>query len=140
MNLSPVNSSRGAPMGRPEQHNHSASGLTFELEWVPFIDGGYDAGGAYWGAPDNLYCAQADDEADGVCFFLRAASREEAMNSVVKPIYLNCTFEPENGSLIKQAIKFLEDYADGEEETELSDDAQLEADDLKAILEEKGLT
>ena len=138
MNLSPVNSSRGAPMGRPEQHNHNATGLVFELEWVPLTDGAYDCGGAYWGGPANLYCAQADE--GEVTLYIRAASRETAKQAV-EMLYPRSTFLPVNGSLIKQTIKFLEDCInrEGLHESHL---ASVEEDisDLQSELDERGLT
>ena len=38
---------------------------------------GYDAGGAYWGSPSNIWCAFSTDDA-AVEIFTRACDREEA--------------------------------------------------------------
>lgn len=130
-------------MGRPEQHAYGCDGIVFELEWAPFTDGGYDAGGAYWGTPDNLYAAVGtlDGELVVECF-LRADYREQATASLLAD-YPDCTVLPENGSLIKQMIEFLEEYVDrskekGDETADLAD-AEQEIDDLCGLLEEKGL-
>lgn len=70
-------SPRGAPMGR---HSDPASGvpaLPVNLDAVP-LDGGYDAGGAYWGDHLSLFCAWVEPAATGWRLFVRAASRREA--------------------------------------------------------------
>ncbi len=100
--LPEVDSSRGAPMGRPSMHvcPDDALHLKFSLERVPLIDGAYDEGGAYWGAPDNLYHAQcaAHDAKFGsegdieIDFFLRADSRAKA-KADVRDMYPNATFK-----------------------------------------------
>ena len=48
------------------------------LRRVPFVDQCYDRGGAYWGAPANLWCAW-NDECE---FFVRSNSRHEAKQEV----------------------------------------------------------
>lgn len=84
--LSDVGCSRGAPMGRrnvcemlPEE-----VGKVY-LQLVPFVDGDYDRGGAYWGAVRGqwlwrAYCEQENtkEEIDVFDQFLRAKSREQA--------------------------------------------------------------
>ena len=66
----------GSPMGRrdvpPGEDNPQLC-----LQRVPFIDGCYDRGGAYWGGPANLWCAS--DRDGQVWLFVRAGSRAEAM-------------------------------------------------------------
>lgn len=63
----------GAPMGRREStEGADARARCFRLR---FIDGCYDEGGAYWGAPANVYCATNDE---GLLLFCRADSRKEA--------------------------------------------------------------
>jgi len=63
MKLSNVSSKYGAPMGRPNtlpDDTEAPIELTlYELAWV---DGDYDAGGAYWGGSDreHIYCADGD--------------------------------------------------------------------------------
>lgn len=144
MELSKVSTKFGAPMGR---HSHGAGGLddvVFELEWVPLTDGAYDVGGAYWGGPDDLYCAigTLDDEEVAV-HYLRAADRDDAWAKLQPEMgYENCTLLPENGSLIHQTIEFLQDYKAGlsideEDQVEITAD---EIDLLQCILEDKGLT
>lgn len=64
-----VSSSRGAPMGRPSDDAEDLTGHVY-LERVPFVDGDYDEGGAYWGGGRGtppLYCAW-DDEGHAVYF------------------------------------------------------------------------
>ena len=83
--LESLNCSRGAPMGRSNRCEMGADavGLVY-LQQVPFIDGCYDRGGAYWGAPANLWRAYAElewmDGADIDVFeqFIRADSRKQA--------------------------------------------------------------
>lgn len=70
-----VSSKYGAPMGR-----HSSSTLTgkCKLQRVPFVDGDYDPGGAYWGGGRDtppLFCAW---DAGGEVIYLRAATRDAA--------------------------------------------------------------
>jgi hypothetical protein len=68
--VAPVSCKYGAPMGRRDQLPDDGERL-----WVtrlPFIDGDYDRGGAYWGAPDNLYVAVGPQ---GARLYVRAASR-----------------------------------------------------------------
>ena len=45
---------------------------------LPFVDGCYDEGGAYWGAPADIYRAAGEDTE----IFVRAASRDEAKHQV----------------------------------------------------------
>ena len=45
----------GAPMGRnSDPENKKPAHLRIYDRSVPLIDGAYDKGGAYWGAPNNL--------------------------------------------------------------------------------------
>lgn len=70
-----VSSMYGAPMGRYSNPVTELSGRV-HLRYVPFVDGAYDQGGAYWGTgAQPLFCAW--DDADHVVY-LRAASREVA--------------------------------------------------------------
>jgi hypothetical protein len=68
-----VSSKYGAPMGRPS--DATLHGRVF-LERVPFVDGDYDPGGAYWGNVEGnpLWCAWNEE---GTKFF-RAATLEQA--------------------------------------------------------------
>ena len=100
----PMDTSRGAPMGR-------ASGVwtrpidgrgRFEmvpyyddlpfklhLQKVDLIDGVYDRGGAYWGSPSDLYVAYCHAWISGIDrefelrYFVRAGSREDAKKLVL---------------------------------------------------------
>jgi hypothetical protein len=47
--LSNVDCKYGAPMGRPQRDINNAGPVKLHLEHVPLNNGGYDAGGAYWG-------------------------------------------------------------------------------------------
>lgn len=70
--LPAVNAKYGAPMGRPEfTDNLTDPCRCFRLR---FIDGDYDDGGAYWGAPANLYCCLNE----GTRLFTRADNRKKA--------------------------------------------------------------
>lgn len=96
--LCQVNCSRGAPMGRIDQHNWPASEepAKFFLQAMPMIDGAYDKGGAYWGCGSRetgwMYRAYSADFEDGVVeIFLRANSREAAKDLVIQD-YPNATF------------------------------------------------
>ena len=88
--LPKVNGSHGSPMGRSSYNDLPHKAIKVHLNYVPFIDGAYDRGGAYWGCPANLYCAefqiyneQEDKEYEGCCF-VRASSRTEAKETVRK--------------------------------------------------------
>lgn len=67
---------RGARMGRPTiLPADPKTPIKLRMEHLRFNSGNcYDEGGAYWGSPDNLYCAYADR----VQIFERAASRDLA--------------------------------------------------------------
>lgn len=139
MILSTMYSSRGAPMGRHDQHEHGAENLAFELEWAPLVDGAYDCGGAYWGSPANLYCAEAQSEDSVVQLFVRAKDREQAM-TMISEQYQGATFLPENGTLVKQTIEMYQAHLGRETSEEQIDHANDEIDGLRSLLEEKGLT
>jgi len=76
----PVNSSRGAPMGRCCNFLPDFVGVKVHLQQVPMVDGDYDKGGAYWGGGSPLFCAWGDNEKLGeqVFTFVRASTREAA--------------------------------------------------------------
>ena len=76
-----VSSKFGAPMGRESDDLSDFRGKV-HLRYVPFVDGDYDAGGAYWGGGMYtlpLYCLW-DDE--GHVHYLRAATRDNAKGIV----------------------------------------------------------
>lgn len=86
--LSILSCSRGAPMGRHNQMQLDPDGVTkMHLHRLPFTDGCYDCGGAYWGSPADLWrvVTDEDDEAyhEG---FIRAPSREKAVE-ILKELY-----------------------------------------------------
>lgn len=95
--LTHVNSQYGAPMGRRDTHDDREFAGKVMLQRVPFVDGAYDRGGAYWGSPANLWRCYAliwmdDIKTDWhVDFFLRANSREEAKRKV-REEYPNARF------------------------------------------------
>ena len=67
-----VSSKFGAPLGR---HSDNVLEGKVHLQKVPFYDGDYDKGGAYWGSGGGpLYCAWNEDGA----FYVRAENREHA--------------------------------------------------------------
>lgn len=74
--INDVGSARGAPMGRSSYGTPESSTGKLRLFSVP-LDQGYDRGGAYWGAPSNLYCVYEPAE-DGYLDFVRASSRRDA--------------------------------------------------------------
>lgn len=95
--LEELSCARGAPMGRSNRDELEDDVGRVFLQRVPFVDGCYDRGGAYWGAPANLWRAYAQEEAtkdaphnphrfhqvrqgDILVFeqFVRANSREQA--------------------------------------------------------------
>ena len=49
-----------------------------------FVDGCYDDGGAYWGAPANVWVC-LDDDLEPIAF-VRASSRQTAYSAVVEMI------------------------------------------------------
>lgn len=91
--LEPLNCLYGAPMGRDDRIVNVVGcdgELVVHLADVPLIDGGYDIGGAYWGATDTpLWVAECGpwfdpQQEDDVYFrvFERASSREQAEQRV----------------------------------------------------------
>lgn len=112
LKLYKLDCSRGAPMGRSYFH---ATGLTkpqFQLERIPLVDGAYDCAGAYWGAPDDLWCADFTTPLTGtqiVHYYVRAKDREAAM-AEVRRTYKDAEFLPEKGSIIEQTIEHLSSY------------------------------
>jgi len=89
--LPPVSCRRGAPMGRRESTEGArAPARCFR---VRFVDGCYDEGGAYWGAPANVYCATNEE---GLLLFCRAAgsSRGRPMPEPCVQCGYCCTVRP----------------------------------------------
>ena len=85
----------GAQMGRRDDTGDPDRAYKFHLQRVRFVEGDYDAGGAYWGGGlgvPPLFCAWCEDEKGGrVRTFIRAKHSAEAKNKVLK-IYPNATF------------------------------------------------
>lgn len=77
MQLPKISSRYGAPMGRTSAL--LGDGLAITVEHVPIDAGGYDDGGAYWGAGKPLFMA-TDDE--GSQSFLRAESLAAAIAAI----------------------------------------------------------
>ena len=80
----------GAPMGRVE-HKPNADAPALSVDFVPLDAGGYDAGGAYWGIPSNLYHAHCEEH--GVSIFTRAKSRKAAFDDA-RRLYPEATLVP----------------------------------------------
>jgi hypothetical protein len=74
----------GAYMGRPNIIPADYAGEKLNLRKVPFVDGGYDAGGAYWGTPVNLWCAWGETATEQTQVFVRAVDRDAAKLEVYK--------------------------------------------------------
>lgn len=77
-----VNSQYGAPMGRREFGPMPDHGRKIRIFRVRIDSGGYDDGGAYWGAGKPLFCAT--DNAD-YRRFIRADSRLSAVAGLEIP-------------------------------------------------------
>lgn len=59
--ITKVNCKYGAPMGRCNVGVRPTDGTKIFDCYVPFIDGAYDKGGAYWGSPANLRVSYTKD-------------------------------------------------------------------------------
>lgn len=66
----------GAPMGRRTYGTPESSTGKLRLFHVQLTEG-YDAGGAYWGCGQSLYCVYEPKE-DGYLDFVRANNRKDA--------------------------------------------------------------
>lgn len=87
--LEKVNVQYGAPMGRREWNECPGIKVCGSIQEIAMREG-YDSGGAYWGTPNNVYCAQynhfdknTNKEYSGRVF-VRAFSRESAIEQVNK--------------------------------------------------------
>jgi hypothetical protein len=98
--LSQLNCSRGAPMGRPNSlPSVREVPVKLSLRRLKFVDGCYDAGGAYWGLPENLwratgfaiYPGKSNIASEPVEIFIRASTRENA-RATGKTMLPNCHF------------------------------------------------
>lgn len=108
--LTEVGSARGAPTGRPCVHGDYDAALKLVVHHLPFVDGAYDAGGAYWGAGEPLWRA-VEVEGD-VEFFFRAKDRWEALEHV-REMYPNVEIVDAPREL------WFEDFVQGYEEAAL---------------------
>ena len=72
----------GSMMGRRTIIPDAYNGERLHLRRVPFVDGAYDPGGAYWGAPSNLWCAWGETSTGQIQVFVRASDRQEAKTAV----------------------------------------------------------
>lgn len=77
-----VNSSRGAPMGRPNALALDNTPKSIQLFRVGLCSQGYDDGGAYWGLGQSLWCAR---DYSGNEQFVRASSRITAAAALEIP-------------------------------------------------------
>jgi hypothetical protein len=76
-----VSSKYGAPMGRHTGPNYlSTEAGKIQLQRVRLNNGGYDAGGAYWGHGQALWCAM---DQDGNTQYFRAYDRDSAKAKIV---------------------------------------------------------
>lgn len=87
LNLSNACSIYGASMGRASTSERDLRQLAPEpvklnLQRVRLDSGGYDSGGAYWGAGEPLYRAADDNGLREVELFFRARDREHAKELV----------------------------------------------------------
>ena len=105
--LTNVSSARGAPMGRPDIHPHYDRTHVYphlELVRLRFVDGAYDEGGAYWGAPATVWRAYAElEDGELVDFYLRATNRAEA-EAAAAAQYPKATFAPMEADAVQAAI------------------------------------
>lgn len=87
LKLDNASSASGAAMGRrnliPDDRQNADPLL--HLTKVRMSDG-YDSGGAYWGLPHNLYCAEGEHGDYTVRLFVRAANHESAKQEVQKTL------------------------------------------------------
>jgi len=74
----------GSQMGRRDNMHPGDDTIgKLRLQCVPFVDGCYDTGGAYWGGPANLWCAWGESEEEQVHVFVRADSRDAAKQKIL---------------------------------------------------------
>lgn len=88
--LPQVDARLGAPLGRPDRFGHGAvEPLRFSLQRVRLTNGGYDAGGAYWGLGPPLYWASS--ACGEVERFFRATDHAAA-KAEVRRMHPGCKF------------------------------------------------
>ena len=77
-----VFSSRGAPMGRHGDNPANLLGVKRLHARRQGGGDGYDKGGAYWGTPSNVWGVWAWINGEVCCTYVRADSRQNAINNV----------------------------------------------------------
>lgn len=84
LKLSPGCDRYGASMGRRTIAPAAAPGerLKLHLRRVRIDNGGYDAGGAYWGFGAPLYQVSGETAAEVIEYYIRAADRDHAKEIV----------------------------------------------------------
>lgn len=84
--LRPLSCKFGAPMGRADNIPDDYSTVKeIHLSFVPFVDGDYDAGGAYWGGGKDvksLFCAWGESDTEQAEIYFRAAGYSDAVEQV----------------------------------------------------------
>lgn len=76
----------GSRMGRRNSIPHDTGNAKLHLRKLRWVDGDYDAGGAYWGntGKDSLWRATGESETEQIEIFVRAVSRNQARTEVSK--------------------------------------------------------
>lgn len=139
--LTNVSSARGAPMGR-RRYGNMDDAEHIAIEWMPFVDGDYDCGGAYFGGGEPIYCVAGfvgygtDDQEEIAREYIRADDRESAWEQTEGG---GRALLPETGSIVKQTIEFLQQYMDGEDDEDIIADTENDIEELQGWLEDKGL-
>ena len=72
----------GAPMGRPEGNSSNLQDVKRLHARHQGGGDGYDKGCAYWGTPSNVWGVWAHIDGDVCCVYVRASSRQDAINQV----------------------------------------------------------
>lgn len=98
-------------MGRRNSIPDDYAGEMLHLLQVPFVDGCYDEGGVYWGAPANLWCAFGESETAQVQIFVRANSLGEARANVHQ-LLPGAVFGPQFTSLAAVLGDVIRNYFD----------------------------
>lgn len=81
----------GTQSGRRNSlYPYTNSDIKLHLQHLPLVDGCYDKWGAYWGGPDNLYCAWND--LLNTYIFIRATHRDHAKQTIRHQFYKNAVF------------------------------------------------
>lgn len=78
--ISKVNCTYGAPMGRRSYDDTDEAITKVRLSRLPFVDGCYDQGGAYWGSPADVW--RLRDREGKIQQFIRAPNRKKAAETL----------------------------------------------------------